>query len=68
MKTSGERDIINKKGVVLRAYETAGKTTECSIKLFGEEIKAKFSPYEIKTLYIDGEGARETDIPETSEN
>ncbi len=36
--------------IVLRAYETDGKNTEAKIKLFGKEIKTKFSHNEVKTF------------------
>jgi alpha-mannosidase len=43
------------KGTVLRAYETDGKQTNATFSgdLLGEELSIEFSPYSIKTIYID---------------
>ena len=57
----------NKKGHVIRAYETAGKTAETVIKALGREIKTCFTPFEIKTLFIplsESETVYETNLIE----
>lgn len=51
-------------GLIVRAYETAGKKVRCTLRLFGREAETEFSPYEIKTLYINDAGVTETDITE----
>lgn len=50
------------KGIVVRAYETEGKGTECHIRLFDTETTAVFAPFEIKTLRFFGKKAVEQDI------
>lgn len=42
-------------GIVLRAYETEGKHASATFEgdLLGVRVMAEFSPYEIKTIYID---------------
>lgn len=52
------------KGIVVRAYETEGKRTECRLRLFETETTAVFAPFEIKTLRFFGKKAVEQDILE----
>ena len=52
------------KGIVVRAYETEGKRTECRLRLFDTETTAVFAPFEIKTLRFFGKKAVEQDILE----
>ena len=42
-------------GLILRAYETEGKHASATFEgdLLGVRVMAEFSPYEIKTIYID---------------
>ena len=54
------------KGIVVRAYETEGKRTECRLRLFDTETTAVFAPFEIKTLRFFGKKAVEQDILELS--
>ena len=58
------------KGQVLRAYETNGRAVDATFDggLLRAPIKAHFTPYEIKTLYLPDEGdAREVLITEWDE-
>ncbi len=56
-KTDGE-------GTVLRFVETAGKRTDAKARFFGKEIPVRMKPYEIKTVLVDGENVKETDLTE----
>ncbi len=59
----------NKKGAVLRLYESMGKETEASIdlKLMNRAFALSFKPFEIKTVFVpedEGKDISEIDIPE----
>lgn len=57
-------------GLVLRAYETNGRAVDATFEgeLLRAPIKAHFTPYEIKTLYLGDDGSvREVLIPEWQE-
>ena len=50
------------KGIVVRAYETEGKGTECHIRLFDTETTAVCAPFALKNLRFCGKKAVEQDI------
>ncbi|MDD4773204.1 MAG: glycosyl hydrolase-related protein, partial [Eubacteriales bacterium] len=53
-------------GIVIRAYETDGLETDCSLPLplLDTVVNTSFKPYEIKTLYIDKHNCREIPMTE----
>lgn len=51
-------------GVVLRLYEASGKATKAHITFEGVKIGCYFKPFEVKTLIISGQKARETNFLE----
>ncbi len=72
IKQAEDGDIENDGGTVIRAYETDGKNTNCSLSLplLDTVIHTSFTPYEIKTLFIGKNSCREilmSEIPENKE-
>ena len=53
------------RGVVVRAYETAGRPARASLAVLAREWEADFGPYEIKTFLLpDRGGVHEVDLLE----
>jgi len=48
-------------GIVIRAFESAGAECDCTIELpsFEKQLRVHFSPYQVKTLRLDGENVTE---------
>jgi alpha-mannosidase len=52
-------------GLVVRAYETAGRSCEATIEVLGRSVTASFGPAEIKTFLVPEDGpVVETDLIE----
>jgi alpha-mannosidase len=53
-------------GVVVRAYETAGRAASATLRVLGRELRADFGPHDIKTFHLSDDGVREVSLLEWS--
>ena len=59
LKRAEDRD-----GLVVRAYETAGRAAHVTLRVLDRELEADFGPHEIKTLHLSDDGVREVNLLE----
>ncbi|HEY6054843.1 MAG TPA: hypothetical protein VIU86_12970, partial [Gaiellaceae bacterium] len=51
-------------GLVVRAYESAGRAAHATLRALGREWEADFGPNEIKTFHLGDDGVREVNLLE----